>query len=106
MEHAFDNLADPLPVGSRPHDGDDYKAAIRCLNSRFAYTPNSRLEIEARFRQLRPKPDETCIQFSVRLADQCKLCNFGAAAEEAIRDQLVETRADREPHRALLSLRS
>ena len=43
------------------------------------------------------------MQFSIRLADQSKLCNFGAAAEEAIRDQLVETCADRELQSALLS---
>ena len=43
------------------------------------------------------------MQFSIRLADQSKLCSFGAAAEEAIRDQLVGTCADRELQRALLS---
>ena len=95
-------LTDPLPVGSCPHDDDDYKAAIRCLNSRFTYTPNSTFDRHV-FRQLRPKPGETCMQFSIRLAEQSKLCNFGAAAEEAIRDQLVETCADRELQSALLS---
>ena len=47
------------------------------------------------FRQLCPQHGETMMQFSTRLKQQAKLCDFGDKLKENVRDQLIDTCSDR-----------
>ena len=47
------------------------------------------------FRQLCPQHGETMMQFSTRLKQQAKLCDFGDRLEENVRDQLMNKCSDR-----------
>ena len=74
--------------------GTTYREACTKLDDYFKPAVNSVYERHV-FRQLCPQHGETTMQFSTRLKQQAKLCDFGDKLEENVRDQLIDKCSDR-----------
>ena len=57
------------------------------------------------FRQMAPNKEEPVDKYLVRLRQQTRHCNFGAALEERLRDQSIEKLTDMELKKKLLETR-
>ena len=70
-------------------DEKTYKQTVTALNKYFI--PKSNVPLERHlFRQLAQSADETVDQFVCRLRQQAVTCDFGAAKNDHIRDQVIE----------------
>ena len=74
--------------------GTTYREACTKLDKYFKPAVNSVYERHV-FRQLCPQHGETMMQFSTRLKQQVKLCDFGDKLEENVCDQLIDKCSDR-----------
>jgi len=103
VQDIFEDLQDPGPI---PESGDNvYKIAIRKLDSYFRVEENIPYERHV-FRQLTQREGETADQFIVRLRKQARHCDFGAALNDHLRDQLIEKLTNFELKRKLLEHRN
>ncbi|XP_070547392.1 uncharacterized protein [Ptychodera flava] len=66
----------------------EYKKAVDALNSHFAPVANSAYEMRS-FRSLTYEKGETVQQFETRLRRAAKDCEFGADADNQIRDEVI-----------------
>ena len=89
MQELFEDLVDPGVPAEQADDDDQFKKALRMLNAHFEVTPNTPYERHL-FRQISFQDGETCDHFVVRLRQQARHCDFGQAADDFIRDQLID----------------
>lgn len=102
LQDLFEDLPDPGPV---PEEDDEYKKAMRKLDNRFKTEDNFPYERHI-FRQMSFHDSETADQFITRLRKQARHCNFGAALEDNLRDQLIEKVKDLELKKRLLETKN
>ena len=89
MQELCENLVDPGVPAEQADDDDQFKKALRMFNAHFEVTPNTPYERHL-FRQISFQDGETCDHFVVRLRQQARHCDFGQAADDFIRDQLID----------------
>lgn len=86
-----------------PNTGNaaDYSAAVKALNDYFVPKVNTALA-RREFQNLRQKPGETVQQFATRLRQRVKDCNYGADADNQIRDAIMNRGTSEYVRRKLL----
>ena len=101
VQDIFEDLPDPGPINA--DEDNEYVVCLRKLDAHFRAVDNVPYERHV-FRQLALTKGETADKFMVRLRKQARHCNFGAALEENLRDQLIEKLADVELKKKLLEV--
>ena len=92
VQDIFQDITDPDPVNDNQ---DPYAVCIRKLDHQFRAEENIPFERHV-FRQMAPNEEEPVDKYLVRLRQQARHCNFGAALEERLRDQSIEKLTDME----------
>lgn len=85
--------------------GASYDEAITALDTYFKPLQNETFE-RHQFRQMTQKAGETTAQFVTRLRQKAENCNFGAARDASIRDQVIDRCPDRTLQAKLLAKRA
>ena len=101
VQDIFQDITDPDPVNDYQ---DPYAVYIRKLDHHFRAEENIPFERHV-FRQMAPNEEEPADKYLVRLRQQARHCNFGAALEERLRDQSIEKLTDMELKKKLLETR-
>ena len=97
----YEDLPDPGPVIAE--QDNEYVVCLQKLDAHFRAEDNVPYERHV-FRQLALNQGETADKFVVRLRKQSRHCNFGAALEENLQDQLIEKLSDLEKKKKQLEV--
>lgn len=102
VQDIFEDIANPHTAKDNQ---DPYVVCIRKLNHHFRAEENILFE-QLIFRQMVPNEGEPVDKYLVCLHQQARYCNFGAALEENLRDQLIKKLTDMELKKKLLETRN